>query len=51
VVKSHISAANAPFRIEISKEKKSNIATNESIPSLKHERLIGVKDKNSREKN
>jgi hypothetical protein len=48
VVKSHISAANAPFRIEISKEKKSNIATNESIPSLKHERLIGVKDKNSR---
>ena len=48
VVKSHIPAANALFRIEIPEEKKVNIAANESIPRLKREKLIGAKDKNPR---
>ena len=45
---SHISATNAPFRIEIPEEKKVNIATTESIPSLKRGRPIEARDKNPR---
>jgi len=49
VVKSHILAANAPSRIEISK-KKDNIVVNEFIPCLKCGKLVGAKDKNPRKK-
>jgi len=45
MVKSHIRAANAPFRIEIP-GKKSNIVANESIPCPKHRRPVGAKEKN-----
>ena len=48
IVKSHIPAANAPFRIEIPEEKKVNMVVNESIPRLKRGRPIGAKDKNPR---
>jgi len=48
MIKSHILAANAPSRIEISKGKRGNIVANESIPCLKRERPFGAKEKNPR---
>ena len=45
IVKSHISAANTPARIEVPVGQSVNTAANESKPHLKRGRPIGVKDK------
>jgi len=48
VVKSHILAANAPFRIEIPERKNRQHSSKWSIPRLKREMSVGAKDKNPR---
>ena len=44
-MKSHISAANTPTRIEVPIGQSINTVANESKPHLKRGRPIGVKDK------
>jgi len=48
VIKFHIPTANVLSKIEILKEKKTNLAVNESILCLKRRRPIIDKDKNPR---